>query len=202
MKQRFLVYFFATINDEFVKIGYAMSNLYRRMEQLQVGCPIPIKLVGIITCEDKSEMLKYERAIHNNFQVHNTVGEWFRLVPEISDYIEDSTELGKDVLESDSIAYRKKERKRQSVREYDPEQAREYRRQYRQRPEVKERRREEKRRYRQKPENKEKDRKRKQTAAYKEKQRLYRQRPEVKERKREYQREYQELQREHDKCHK
>ena len=49
--QRFLIYFFATVNNEFIKIGYATSNLYRRKEQVQVGCPIPIKLLGVILCK-------------------------------------------------------------------------------------------------------------------------------------------------------
>lgn len=188
--QRFLLYFFATVNDEFVKIGNATSNLYRRIEQVQIGCPIPIRLLGIIQCKDKSEMLRREKEIHGQFKDYNTIGEWFRIVPEISAYVDEFAESGEDILELDCNSYREKVRQRNANREYNREYRREYNREYHQRPEVKERRLEEKRKYNQKPEVKEKERKRKQTVEYKEQQRQYRQRPEVRERNREYQREY------------
>ena len=162
---------------------------------MQVGCPIPIKLIGIIQCKDKSEMKRREKELHRQFKEYNTVGEWFRIVTEITAYIDEFAESGEDIMELDCNSYREKMRQRNANREkpqykYDSEYRREYRREYRQRPEVKERRRKEHREYQQKPEVKERERQRKQTAEYKEQQRQYRQRPEVKGRNREYQREY------------
>ena len=164
-----LVYFFGTDFDR-VKIGHCKSNLYTRKTQIQNGCPDPIKLLGVILCRDKRDMENCERDLHNRFYEHSTVGEWFRIVPEISDYIKKSAESGQDILKKGH------------------EQERERRREQQQRPEVKERRREQRRR----PEYKERRREQRQSPEYKERRRKRRQRPEVKKRRQEENRKYRE----------
>ena len=98
--ERYLVYFFGT-DFERVKIGCCKANLYNRQQQIQVGCPDPIKLLGVIQCKDEWDMKSTEEVLHYQFKEYNTIGEWFRLVPEISAYIEEFTESGKDILKND-----------------------------------------------------------------------------------------------------
>ena len=59
---------------------------------------------------------------------HNTINEWFRLVPEISAYIDEFTESGEDIMPEDYQQYY--ERNRES-RNHESE--REYQREYYQR---------------------------------------------------------------------
>ena len=96
--KRYLVYFFGTDTDE-VKIGYTGSNLYERKTQIQVGCPKPITLLGVILCRNKSEMIKREKDIHRKFKAYKTVGEWFKNASEILSYLEEFIVSGQDILE-------------------------------------------------------------------------------------------------------
>lgn len=64
-----------------VKIGVARDPT-RRMEDLQVGCPWPMRLIGV-QCGDAL----LERQLHMKFQAHRLDGEWFRLSREIRQYI-------------------------------------------------------------------------------------------------------------------
>ena len=105
--KRYLIYFFGTDFDR-VKIGICKTNLYARHLQIKVGCPNPIKLLGIIRCKDKAEMSIKEKKLHKQFQEYRTVGEWFRIVPEISAYIDKFTESGEDIMQEDSQRYREK----------------------------------------------------------------------------------------------
>ena len=166
-----LVYFFGTDFDR-VKIGHCNSNLYTRQKQIQTGCPDPIKLLGVILCRDKEDMEKCEMDLHKRFKEHNTVGEWFRIAPEISDYIQKSAESGQDILKKGREQRREQRREQQREQRKTPEY-KERRRKRRQRPEVKKRRQEENRKYRERPEYREQKR---------EYLRKYRERPEVKER--------------------
>ena len=106
--KRFMIYFFGT-DYERVKIGHCYSNLYRRQCDIRNGCPDPLKLLGIIVCRDKAEMLRREREIHRQFKKFRTVGEWFRLVTEISEYIEEFTECGEDILDECREGYNNKQ---------------------------------------------------------------------------------------------
>ena len=123
--KRFLVYFFGTDFDR-VKIGACESNLYRRLRDLQTGCPDPLKLIGVILCKDKIEMKTREDELHSQFQKYNTIGEWFRLTSEISAYIEEFAECGADILAEDHQHYHKKKYKRSQNSENDREYQREY----------------------------------------------------------------------------
>ena len=96
--KRFLVYFFGTDFDR-VKIGKCSSNLYHRRNQIQNGCPDPIKLLGIIRGNNASEVNTLETELHQRFKEFQTSGEWFKIVPEISAFIENFAESGEDILD-------------------------------------------------------------------------------------------------------
>ena len=150
--KRFMVYFFGT-DFERVKIGSCESNLYRRLKEIQTGCPDPIKLLGVILCKDRAEMKTHETRLHRQFQEYNTINEWFRLVSEISAYIEEFTESGENIMKEDYQCFnehkyyqRTREKNREKQRKYQREyyqrnrkKRREYQLKYRQQPEVKER---------------------------------------------------------------
>ena len=158
--KRFLVYFFGTDFDR-VKIGTCQSNLYRRQKDIQTGCPDSIKLLGIIQCKNKAEMKRRETELHRQFEDYNTIGEWFRIDPEISTYIQEFAESGKDIMNQDYQRNCEDRRKQKRSREYKRENrgnTREYQREYYQRN--REDRREYQREYRQRPEVRERERKR------------------------------------------
>ena len=171
--KRYIIYFFGT-DFERVKIGKSQRNLYRRKTQIQNGCPNPIKLLGIINCVNAVDMDICEKELHRRFKKYNTVGEWFRLVPEISTYVENFAESGQDVLEShyqevfqEYKEYCQNPEVRERRREYDRKRYLEYHQrpevkahkvEYHECPEVKARKREKDREYRQRPETRERTR--------------------------------------------
>ena len=81
MKQGFI--YFIALRDEFVKIGYSTTPL-KRFSSLQVGCPYPLKLVGLIpgTKEEEAE-------VQEMFSSWHVRGEWYRFNNQIWDYIHD-----------------------------------------------------------------------------------------------------------------
>ena len=127
-EKRYLIYFFGTDFDR-VKIGKTGGSLYYRQRHIQTGCPDPIALLGIIRCKDKSEMKKTEKGLHRQFEKHRTIGEWFRISSEITTYINQFTECGKDILEADHQDHLNKNRKKQREYNQSPEQKK-YRQEY------------------------------------------------------------------------
>lgn len=115
-EKRYLVYFWATENGQFIKIGHCQGNLYKRREGLQNGCPLPLCKcpAGVIVCEDYENMLKVEKASQDRFKAYRTIREWFRLTDEISTYIQDftDTESGKCFVEEGRGRKNKRERER------------------------------------------------------------------------------------------
>jgi hypothetical protein len=57
-----------------VKIGFTIGPVERRMAALQTGCPEPLILYGQLT-----GTVALERELHKRFAVHSCQGEWFRL---------------------------------------------------------------------------------------------------------------------------
>ena len=122
--KRFMVYFFATDFNR-VKIGYCKGNLYSRKRQIQNGCPDPIQLLGVILCEDETDMRRRETELHIQFQEYNTVGEWFRFTSELAEYIQKftDTQSGKVFLEEDRVHLRKYSQRpevKERMRKYSP----------------------------------------------------------------------------------
>ena len=205
--KRFMIYFFETEDQQFVKIGHCQGNLYVRKLGIQTGCPIPLgELLGIILCKNKDEMLKVENQLKKRFKEYKTRGEWFLRVAEIDTYIQEFTESGQDVLEEDQQKNLDSQRERERERIKDPEYRkqrrktqREHDRERRKDLEYRERQHEYNRERRKNPEYRESDRERARERyqnntkirenQLKNKRDRYQNDPEVRERAREYQRE-------------
>ena len=153
------------------------------------GCPQGVceYPIGVIVCEDKADMLKVERETHKQFKAYRANGEWFELVDEISEHIQEftDTESGKAFLEEDRENYRENHRENHRERyQKDPEYREshlERSRVNRKSPEYRERRNKHQReRYQKDPEYREN---------YRERNRKHRKDPEYRKRDRESQRE-------------
>jgi hypothetical protein len=59
---------------EFVKIGVA-TDVAKRIQELQTGCPYNLKLVVAVPCKNAYAS---ERSVHDRLQAFHTRGEWFR----------------------------------------------------------------------------------------------------------------------------
>lgn len=71
------VYFIKTLaGPRMVKIGKAQSVL-TRLDELQIGCPFPLQLVGAIRCKSNAHATEMERQAHRIFGWAHYRGEWF-----------------------------------------------------------------------------------------------------------------------------
>lgn len=68
--------------DDYIKIGQS-SNLARRIYNLQTSFPRPLIIYLILTDPEAKE-----RGMHRKFAHLRLNGEWFRKVPELTDYID------------------------------------------------------------------------------------------------------------------
>ena len=73
------VYFIGNKEVGLVKIGYS-NNPHKRLEQLKSGCPFPIKVLGMILCQDAEAL---ERVYHRKYKHLRTHGEWFNINDEL-----------------------------------------------------------------------------------------------------------------------
>lgn len=69
--------------NEFVKIGIA-GNVRKRLSELQVGNPYPLRLYGHWKA---GEAVKEEAALHALLSPHQERGEWFKLPKAMMDRI-------------------------------------------------------------------------------------------------------------------
>jgi hypothetical protein len=81
------VYLITMEPDEFVKIGYTKSHPRSRLDNLQTGCPMPLRLMAYFpaTMED-------EKRLHMTFDELRYRGEWFYVQDKLRDllyYLED-----------------------------------------------------------------------------------------------------------------
>jgi hypothetical protein len=76
-----LVYFI-TGAPRFVKIGYT-TDLAKRIQALQIGCPLEIELLGFARGD---RGLEYD--YHHKFRAWRCSGEWFKLCVEIQSEID------------------------------------------------------------------------------------------------------------------
>jgi len=84
-----IVYFIGDIHGLYVKIGITSSifSLSHRFRTIQ-GCnPMPLKLLGFIQDDNAA---KLERRLHEQFKIHNRIGEWFVISPDITRYIKEN----------------------------------------------------------------------------------------------------------------
>lgn len=76
------VYFIATEDDKFVKIGKALSVI-KRLETLQCGCPYRLKCIALF-----SGYSLVESYLHRTYKHLKKRGEWFILNDEIISMID------------------------------------------------------------------------------------------------------------------
>jgi len=77
-----MIYFVKTEESNFVKIGYSKGDVRNRVRKFQTGCP---ELLTIIHWERGG--YKDETEYHKLFKNSHYRGEWFRMEPEISEYL-------------------------------------------------------------------------------------------------------------------
>ena len=79
----------------FVKIGYCARDPIRRLEKLQIGNPVRLKLIALL--EGGPEV---ERHWHARWDHARVRGEWFRLTPELRAALEPHAVDHKEVSRS------------------------------------------------------------------------------------------------------
>src|SRR5262249_53012683 len=77
------IYFIATVDRQFVKIGWSISPR-SRLPDLQTACPYELILLGRHAGTQQDET-----ALHCQFAARRVRrnGEWFHLAPELTEYI-------------------------------------------------------------------------------------------------------------------
>jgi hypothetical protein len=86
-----VVYFIACDRLGVVKIGFSRGDPRKRLSALQVGCPLPLRLVGAVEATPADEA-----RFHESFATLRLVGEWFRVSGKLQDllfYIENGRVL-------------------------------------------------------------------------------------------------------------
>jgi len=58
------------------KIGRTF-NIDRRVRTFQTACPVPLEVVGTLTCPDRTHAIRIERDLHDYFADSRLSGEWF-----------------------------------------------------------------------------------------------------------------------------
>ena len=79
-KQPGYVYFIQS--GDHIKIGYAI-NVVKRMDELQIGNPEALRLLGVMAGKPSDE-----RALHRRFNSDRVKGEWFRSSGNLIAFIE------------------------------------------------------------------------------------------------------------------
>ena len=69
-----------------IKIGCATS-LQRRLRDLQIGHPDPLRVAGFIKAKDFAAAYALEHELHRRFHDEREQGEWFRFTESIADHL-------------------------------------------------------------------------------------------------------------------
>jgi len=75
-----MIYFIQ--HTDFLKIGYT-NNINKRLSELQVSCPIKLKVLGLIEGTRKEES-----EYHKKFKHLGSSGEWFSYTSEVLEFTE------------------------------------------------------------------------------------------------------------------
>lgn len=67
--------------DSYFKVGITSTSIFKRMKQIQTGCPTPIRNIHYYNYNTKRDAIDAEKLLHNSFARHNTFGEWFKEFP-------------------------------------------------------------------------------------------------------------------------
>lgn len=68
-------------SGDVVKIGFSI-NVMQRLTGIETHCPTAVELIGLIPGGRREE-----RQVHRQFRHLRVHGEWFRLVPPLTDFI-------------------------------------------------------------------------------------------------------------------
>lgn len=80
-----IIYFILDTKSKAVKIGYTtIKGLKRRLENLQVGTPFDLKILGVVWGNRK-----IEKQLHEKFDKYHIRGEWFNYTPEFDEYLDE-----------------------------------------------------------------------------------------------------------------
>jgi hypothetical protein len=75
------VYFIQAGENGLIKIGFA-KNVAKRLVKMQVDCPVPLRVIGVLQGERADEA-----GAHKRFAGDRARGEWFRPSDELSAYV-------------------------------------------------------------------------------------------------------------------
>ena len=89
------VYFIATDDGRFVKIGTTKGPPEWRMRSIQTGCPSKLRLLHFVL-SDRAYDLEVE--LHAKFVHQHIHGEWFLLNEQIQQFINSCPEVGSDTI--------------------------------------------------------------------------------------------------------
>ena len=78
---------------ELFKIGKA-ANVEDRIATLQTGCPIRMKLLGVLRCRSDLHAMSVEKQLHRSFRRVLAHGEWFQLGDQERLMIQRCVEIG------------------------------------------------------------------------------------------------------------
>jgi hypothetical protein len=78
------VYFIAAETVGAVKIGFSRNHPRARLKHLQIGCPVPLKLLSFTEGTNDDELRLH--ASYSDLRIH---GEWFRLEGRLIDVVRD-----------------------------------------------------------------------------------------------------------------
>lgn len=80
-----LIYFTKDTRGGEIRIGIARKRrLQKRLQQLQLGNPGELKLLGVIRARNARALV---RELHTTFSDAHVRGEWFTPAPELEAYI-------------------------------------------------------------------------------------------------------------------
>lgn len=77
------VYIMQALGTDRVKIGHTKGNPYKRLDDLQTGCPFKLDILVAIPGEGKP----FEKKLHRLFKKYRIHGEWFYYRPAIYAYV-------------------------------------------------------------------------------------------------------------------
>ena len=66
-----------------IKIGHTKNNIRNRMDLLQTGNPVKLKLLAVVDIDHRG----VEGQIHKKFKEQRIIGEWFKCCPELLEFI-------------------------------------------------------------------------------------------------------------------
>ncbi|HCE09754.1 MAG TPA: hypothetical protein DEQ40_14370 [Oxalobacteraceae bacterium] len=93
------VYFILAEGLGLVKIGKA-SDLNLRLYALQVSSPVPLSILASVKGGHDVEL-----ALHRRFHASRQQGEWFRLTPDLQEFIEEAQSNPLPIEQSVSVEY-------------------------------------------------------------------------------------------------